>query len=225
MRLSRSVSAVVVVLLVATSFVLAKSKDDPTQVSSTDFVVLKDDSGKPVRNAAVILHPVSKNGKQGKAGFELKTDADGKFAYRGYAPPTMALQDAFEYTLKGPGGVSNAVPIYLTNLKVVPESEANNDTPDTAQALDVPCEVVGRIDKRHDKDWFGFTAKKGDVYYFDLQADRIGSANRVRIPSTGTNDAYPSSLPDAASSWSAPVTGGINGATAMTASNAVQFSD
>src|SRR5580698_2297073 len=43
MRLSRSVSAVVVVLLVATSFVLAKSKDDPTQVSSTDFVVLKDD--------------------------------------------------------------------------------------------------------------------------------------------------------------------------------------
>ena len=83
MRLSRSVSAVVVVLLVATSFVLAKSKDDPTQVSSTDFVVLKDDSGKPVRNAAVILHPVSKNGKQGKAGFELKTDADGKTHFDG----------------------------------------------------------------------------------------------------------------------------------------------
>ncbi len=37
-------------------------------------------------------------------------------------------------------------------------------------------------------------------------ADRIGAANHVRIPTTGTNDSYPSSLPDAAASWSAPVT-------------------
>lgn len=36
-------------------------------------------------------------------------------------------------------------------------------------------------------------------------ADRIGVANHVRIPTTGTNDSYPSSLPDAATSWSAPV--------------------
>jgi hypothetical protein len=56
--------------------------------------------------------------------------------------------------------------------------------------------------------------------YPAAEADRIGSANRVRIPSTGTNDAYPSSLPDAASSWSAPVTGGGNGAQAISASNA-----
>lgn len=37
-------------------------------------------------------------------------------------------------------------------------------------------------------------------------ADQIGAANRTRIPTTGTDDAYPSALPDAASSWSAPVT-------------------
>jgi hypothetical protein len=55
--------------------------------------------------------------------------------------------------------------------------------------------------------------------YPAAEADRIGSANRVRIPTTGTNDAYPSSLPDAASSWSAPVTGGVSGTQAMTASN------
>jgi len=36
-------------------------------------------------------------------------------------------------------------------------------------------------------------------------ADRIGAANHVRIPTTGTSDSYPSSLPDAATSWSAPV--------------------
>lgn len=56
--------------------------------------------------------------------------------------------------------------------------------------------------------------------YPAAEADRIGSANRVRIPSTGTNDAYPSSLPDAASSWSAPVTGAVSAAQPMTASNA-----
>jgi hypothetical protein len=36
-------------------------------------------------------------------------------------------------------------------------------------------------------------------------ADAIGAANHVRVPTTGTADAYPSALPLAASSWSAPV--------------------
>jgi hypothetical protein len=46
--------------------------------SAIKFVVLKDDNGKPVRNASVILHPVKRNGKQDKGGFQLKTDAEGK---------------------------------------------------------------------------------------------------------------------------------------------------
>ena len=36
-------------------------------------------------------------------------------------------------------------------------------------------------------------------------ADEIGAANHVRVPTTGTSDAYPSSLPSASSSWSAPL--------------------
>jgi hypothetical protein len=47
-------------------------------MSDLRFVVLKDDNGKPVRNAAVVLHPVKKNGKQEMGGMELKTDNDGK---------------------------------------------------------------------------------------------------------------------------------------------------
>ncbi len=56
----------------------------PTQLVAGDqsaalkFVVVKDDNGKPVRNAAVILHPVGRSGKQGKGGFELKTNAAGE---------------------------------------------------------------------------------------------------------------------------------------------------
>jgi hypothetical protein len=48
------------------------------QASTVKVVVVKDDTGKPVRNAAVILHPVKQNGKQAKGGIELKTDAEGK---------------------------------------------------------------------------------------------------------------------------------------------------
>ncbi len=46
--------------------------------SSLKLVVLKDSNGKPVRNAAVVLHPVNSKGHQDKGGIELKTDADGK---------------------------------------------------------------------------------------------------------------------------------------------------
>jgi hypothetical protein len=53
--------------------------------SSADlkFLVLKDDNGKPVRNAAVVLHPVNEKGKQGRGGFELKTDSEGKTQFQG----------------------------------------------------------------------------------------------------------------------------------------------
>ena len=53
--------------------------------------------------------------------------------------------------------------------------------------------------------------------YPKAAADQIGAANHIRIPTTGTDDAYPSSLPDAASSWSAPVTSGSDSDSAMTA--------
>ncbi|HKT89361.1 MAG TPA: carboxypeptidase-like regulatory domain-containing protein, partial [Candidatus Sulfotelmatobacter sp.] len=36
------------------------------------------DNGRPVRNAAVILHPVDSKGKQERGDLELKTDPDGK---------------------------------------------------------------------------------------------------------------------------------------------------
>jgi hypothetical protein len=62
---------------------IASDKKNDQAESSLNFVVLKDDSGKPIRNAAVILHLVGQHGKQGKAGFELKTDNDGKTHFDG----------------------------------------------------------------------------------------------------------------------------------------------
>ena len=38
----------------------------------------------------------------------------------------------------------------------------NNDTPETAQEVAVPCEIAGHIEKPRDRDWYTFTAKKGE---------------------------------------------------------------
>jgi hypothetical protein len=54
----------------------AQDADGP--MSDLRFIVVRDYNGKPVRNAAVVLHPVSRKGKQARGGLELKTDNDGK---------------------------------------------------------------------------------------------------------------------------------------------------
>ncbi len=56
------------------------------------FIVVKEDNGKPVRSAAVILHPVSTNGKQSRGGLELKTDADGKTSFEEIPYGTLRVQ-------------------------------------------------------------------------------------------------------------------------------------
>jgi Carboxypeptidase regulatory-like domain len=57
---------------------LAPAQENEGPMSDLRFVVVRDYNGKPVRNAAVVLHPVSKKGKQAKGGLELKTDNDGR---------------------------------------------------------------------------------------------------------------------------------------------------
>jgi Carboxypeptidase regulatory-like domain len=57
--------------------------DDVGPVAILNFIVVKDYNGKPVRNAAVILHEVGGKGQQEKGGLELKTDLDGKATYEG----------------------------------------------------------------------------------------------------------------------------------------------
>jgi hypothetical protein len=63
--------ALFVVLMMATG--LAEHK-----AATLQFVVVKDENGKPVRNAEIVLHAVDKHGKQHSEGLELKTHEDGK---------------------------------------------------------------------------------------------------------------------------------------------------
>jgi hypothetical protein len=69
-----------------------KPQDEFGPTSWLNFVVIKDDNGKPVRNAAVIMHPVSPKGKQEQGGMELKTDVDGKCDYNGVPYGSLRVQ-------------------------------------------------------------------------------------------------------------------------------------
>jgi Carboxypeptidase regulatory-like domain len=65
------------------------SDEGPTAV--LNFLVVKDDNGKPIRNAAVIMHPVA-HGKQSRGGLELKTDGDGKTSFEGIPYGELRVQ-------------------------------------------------------------------------------------------------------------------------------------
>ncbi len=57
---------------------LAWAQDDDGPMCDLKFLVVKDYNGKPIRNAAVVLHPVNRKGQQARGGLELKTDNDGR---------------------------------------------------------------------------------------------------------------------------------------------------
>lgn len=92
--MKRILCGVLVMLVVAAVVAAQKDKKDtdegPTAI--LNFLVLKEDNGKPVRNAAVVLHPVDSRGQQGKGGMELKTDLDGKAIYEGIPYGKLRVQ-------------------------------------------------------------------------------------------------------------------------------------
>ncbi len=95
-KLSLCLAVKITVLLGVACVQGVRAQEDTAKLS---FLVIRDYSGKPVRNASVVMHPVKKNGKQGRGGFELKTDADGKASFEGvpYGPlRVQVLADGFQ---------------------------------------------------------------------------------------------------------------------------------
>ena len=102
-------------------------------------------------------------------------DAATKLVSAGRVDPTNALQDGFTYTLKGPGGLSNPVVIYLARDKLTVKVKPAG-TPETAATLAAPGELTGFLAKRGARDWIAFAAKKGDKLVIDLTAEWIGAS-------------------------------------------------
>jgi hypothetical protein len=73
--------------------VAAAQRDKDTEPTAVlNFIILKEDNSKPVRNAAVIMHPVDTHGKQGRGGLELKTDGEGKTSFDGIPYGKLRVQ-------------------------------------------------------------------------------------------------------------------------------------
>jgi hypothetical protein len=77
----RRVAVALLILFIAAPGFAKKKKEDP--LATLNFVVVRDENGKPVRNAAVVMHPVDEDGKQTRQGLELKTNPEGKASYDG----------------------------------------------------------------------------------------------------------------------------------------------
>jgi hypothetical protein len=90
-----------------------------------------------------------------------------------FGEPTEFAQDAFAYRLQTPRGEANPVNIYFATAPVVREQEPN-DTPQQAQKITLPCEVVGQFNPRGDQDWYQFEAHKGDAWTIEVYSQRLG---------------------------------------------------
>ncbi len=100
--------------------------------------------------------------------------AANRLAYSGWLSPLASGLDGFEYRVKNAAGASNPFLLTLAHNPVVLHNDANNSL-ETAQEVTPPCEIAGRFEKVHDRDWYSFTAKKGDVYNIEILSDRLGA--------------------------------------------------
>lgn len=71
--------------------------------------------------------------------------------------------------------LSNPVPVFVTDLPVVTEASAENNTFDKAQPVNLPAALCGRMDAEADADCYVFHAKAGETYSFEVQARRLQS--------------------------------------------------
>jgi len=65
-------------LLVLASFAQQNPSQDAPPTARVSVTVVREEGGKPVKNAEVVLHLLDKSGKQKQEGLELKTHDDGK---------------------------------------------------------------------------------------------------------------------------------------------------
>jgi hypothetical protein len=108
----------------------------------------------------------------------VKAPADARatqrLAFSGQMTPISSMLDGFDLRLKNEAGQSNPFLITYGHGAVVTD---NGDNGAQAKALQVPtpCTIAGRIDKKGDRHWYAFSAKKGQVFNIDAFAERLGA--------------------------------------------------
>jgi hypothetical protein len=93
-------------------------------------------------------------------------------------PPVASALDGFEFRLRNPAGVSNPFLMTYATAPLILENDANHDRAH-AQTVTLPCEIAGRLSHKHNRDWYAFAARKGEVYSIELFGDRLGAPEDV----------------------------------------------
>src|SRR5262249_5013460 len=111
----------------------------------------------------------------------------GKLTISDNVLPHGGWLDGFELRVKNASGSSNAFLLGLAEAPVVVD-KGDNDTPETAPAITLPCEISGVIEKRRDRDWYEFEAKKGERWNIEVISSRAGAPTfiglAIRNPAT-----------------------------------------
>lgn len=82
-----------ILLITIAAFAGDKKKEkDEDKSSDIKVTVLKAENGKPIRNAAVVLHAVNSKGRQEGGGLNLKTDNEGVTTYSGLPYGKLRVQ-------------------------------------------------------------------------------------------------------------------------------------
>ena len=79
MLIMKRVAVPILVWLILTLSWAGEKK--PEQFAELKFTVVKDETGKPVRNASVVLHSLDEKGRPQRTGVQLKTDSDGNTGF------------------------------------------------------------------------------------------------------------------------------------------------
>jgi hypothetical protein len=110
----------------------------------------------------------------------IKPPADRSPAVDTFIQPGEGAIDTFAYRLTGPTGASNPVRLALTDSPLTAEVEPN-DTPEQAQAVSPPVQVIGRFNPRNDRDWYAFHARKGEKLWIEVISQRLGLPTDPRL--------------------------------------------
>ncbi len=97
-----------------------------------------------------------------------------RLASTGFISPVNSMLDGFEHREENASGMSNAHLLSYAAAPIVVEN-ADNDDKDKAQKIAVPCVIAGRIEKKADRDWYTFSAKKGQVFHIETFGERVGA--------------------------------------------------
>ena len=91
-----------------------------------------------------------------------------------FLSPAQAGRSGFTYRLEASEGASNPVFLAFATDPIVLESRPAEE-PGSAQTVTPPCDISGSFAHVDEVDRYRFQAKKGETWFFEAEAERLGS--------------------------------------------------